>query len=130
MSAEQQVMLDTSVWVDALRGRTPTVVDAVRDLLREDRIVRCDVVGAELRVGLRDRERRKVLDLFSAVPNVAVDSGDWEAAGDLGASLRERGVTLPLTDLLVARVCLRHGLELFSLDAHFQHVEGLRLRRG
>jgi predicted nucleic acid-binding protein len=130
MSGEQQILLDTSVWVDALRGRTPTVVEAVRDLLREDRIVRCDVVGAELRVGLRDRERRKVLDLFSAVPNVAVDSADWEAAGDLGARLRERGVTIPLTDLLIARVCLRHGLELFSLDAHFQHVEGLKLRRG
>ena len=123
------VLLDTSVWVDALRGRTATVVEAVGDLLREDRVVRCDVVGAELRVGLRDRESRKVLDLFNAVPNVPVDSADWESAGDLGAHLRERGVTLPLTDLLVAQVCLRHKFELFSLDAHFQHIDGLKLRR-
>ncbi len=128
MSTEPKVLLDTSVWVDALRGRTPTVVQAVRELLREDRVVRCDVIGAELRVGLRESERRKVLGLFSGVPNVAVDSVDWEAAGDLGAKLREHGVTLPLTDLLVARVCLRHRLELFSLDGHFQRVEGLMLR--
>jgi predicted nucleic acid-binding protein len=130
MSDRPQVLLDTSVWVDALRGRTAAVVEAVGDLLREDRVVRCDVVGAELRVGLRDRERSKVLDLFNAVPNVPVDSADWESAGDLGASMRERGVTLPLTDLLVAQVCLRHEFELFSLDAHFQHIEGLKLRRG
>jgi len=129
MSDEPQVLLDTSVWVDALRGRTATVVEAVRDLLREDRVVSCDVVGAELRVGLRDRERRKVLDLFNAVPNVSVESADWEAAGDLGARLRLRGVTLPLTDLLVAEVCLRHEIELFSLDGHFEHVPGLKLRR-
>ncbi len=129
MSDRPKVLLDTSAWVDALRGRTASVVEAVGDLLREDRVVRCDVVGAELRVGLRDRERRKVLDLFNAVPNVPVDSTDWERAGDLGASLRRSGVTLPMTDLLVAQVCLRHGFELFSLDAHFQRIEGLRLRR-
>jgi predicted nucleic acid-binding protein len=128
MSREPKVLLDTSVWVDALRGRTPAVVQRVRDLLREDRVVRCDVVGAELRVGLRESERCMVLDLFGSVPNVPVDSIDWEAAGDLGARLRECGVTLPLTDLVVARVCLRHELELFSLDAHFRYIDGLKLR--
>jgi hypothetical protein len=121
------VMIDTCVWVDALRGRTPSAVGTLRRLLLGDRAVRCDVVTAELRYGLRSHERERVLGNFAAVPSLAVAPEDWEAAGDLGAGLRRQGVTLPLTDLLIARVCLRAGIELYTHDGHFRAIDGLRL---
>ncbi len=124
---EPRILIDTSVWVDALRGRRREVTEAVRDLVSNDRVVTCDVVVAELRLGLRENERARVLGFLDAVPRVGVDASDWDAAGDAGARLRTRGVTLPLTDLLIARVCLRHGFKLLASDDHFRSVEGLVL---
>jgi predicted nucleic acid-binding protein len=123
--AESPVMLDTCIWIDALRGRSQATVDAARRLLDEGLVVRCDVVTAELRYGLRLHERARVLPLLEAVPNVEVTSEDWNAAADLGAELRASGTTLPLTDLLVARVCLRRDARLWTTDGHFDAIDGL-----
>jgi len=116
------VLLDTCIWVDALRGRPEATVVEARRLLDEGLIVRCDVVSAELRFGLKSAERRKVLPLLEAVPNLAVTSDDWCAAADLGADLRAKGFTVPLTDLLVAVVSDRAHVKLWTTDAHFDAI--------
>jgi predicted nucleic acid-binding protein len=125
-STKGPVLLDTCIWIDALRGRSQATVDAARRLLDKGLVVRCDVVTAELRYGLRPHERNKVLPLLDAVPNVEVTSDDWAAAADLGADLRATGTTIPLTDLLVARVCLRAGARLWTNDGHFDGIGGLQ----
>lgn len=129
MDIVRPVLIDTSVWIDVFRGRTPVLAELVKRLLEEGTAALCDVVTAEIRIGLRQDERRKILSLLEAVPSVPVLSLDWAAAGDLGALHRARGQTLPLTDLLIAAVCLRNGLDLLTLDEHFKGIEGLRLVR-
>lgn len=47
------VLLGTSVWIDALRGRTAAVVARVRRLLNDDRAVTCGPVIYEIHRGLR-----------------------------------------------------------------------------
>ena len=126
MASSTPVLIDTSVWIDALRGRTPSLLAGVRELLAADRARRCDVVTAELRAGLRGHERAGFLEWFDAVPNLSVELRDWEQAGDLARSLRARGLTVPLTDLLVATLSLRHDVPVWTLDHHFDAVEGLR----
>lgn len=51
----------------------------------------------------------------------------WDAAGDLDASLRKKGVTIPPMDVLIARICLHHKVSLFTLDEHFRAVPGLQV---
>ena len=41
-------------------------------------------------------------------------------------SLRRQGRPIPTNDLWIAASCLEHGAVLFSLDAHFDQVDGLR----
>ena len=123
--AQAPILLDTCIWIDALRGRSTSVVATARRWLDEGLVVRCDVVTAELRYGLRPHERERVLPLLDAVPNLPVTSDDWSAAADLGAELRATGVTLPLTDLLVARVCLRSGARLCTTDGHFDDIPSI-----
>ena len=121
------VLLDTSVWIDALRGRTPAVVACVRRLLNDDRAVTCGPVIYEIHRGLRHGERDEVLSLFQAMHRITFEESDWEDAGTLDASLRSRGKSLPPMDVLVACLCLRLKLKLFSLDEHFKQVPGIVL---
>ena len=121
------VLLDTSVWIDAFQGKTPDIVAVVQGLLNDDRILTCGPVIFEIKRGLRPPERKKILPLFSALIRLSVDETVWDAAGDLDASLRKKGITIPPMDVIIAQVCLHHKVFLFTLDEHFRSVSGLKL---
>ncbi len=121
------VLLDTSVWIDAFQGKTPDIVAVVQGLLNDDRILTCGPVIFEIKRGLRPPERKKILPLFNALIRLSVDETVWDAAGDLDASLRKKGITIPPMDVIIAQVCLHHKVFLFTLDEHFRSVSGLKL---
>ncbi len=124
---ESRIMLDTSVWVDALRGKTRRITELTRVLLKEDRALTCAPVIFELRRGLRPLERERILPLIDAIPRLPVGDDIWDAAGDLAGSLRKKGVTLPPMDLLIAQVCIHQHVPLLTLDRHFRSIPGLDL---
>ena len=121
------VLLDTSVWIDAFQGKTPDIVAVVQGLLNDDRILTCGPVIFEIKRGLRPQERKKILPLFNALIRLSVDETVWDAAGDLDASLRKKGITIPPMDVIIAQICLHHKVFLFTLDEHFRSVSGLKL---
>jgi len=123
----ESVLLDTSVWIDALQGKTPHIVKITQELLNEDRILTCGPVIFEIKRGLRPPERKKILPLFDALIRLSVDETIWDAGGDLDASLRKKGITIPPMDVLIAQVCLHHKVFLFTLDEHFRSVPRLKI---
>jgi predicted nucleic acid-binding protein len=120
------VLLDTSVWIDALRGKTPHIVEATEKLLKDDRILICGPILFEIKRGLRPPDRKKILPLLDALIRLSVDETVWDAAGDLDVSLRKKGMTIPPMDLIIAQVCLHHKVSLFTLDEHFHSIPGLK----
>ena len=120
------VFLDTSVWIDALKGKTPLIVEATEKLLKDDRILICGPVLFEIKRGLRPPDRKKILPLFDALTRLSVDETVWDAAGDLDASLRKKGITIPPMDVIIAQVCLHHEVSLFTLDDHFHSIPRLK----
>ena len=123
----ESIMLDTSVWIDALRGKTPQSIAVTQALLNDDRIFTCGPVLFEIKRGLRPPDRKKILPLFDALIRLSVDESIWDAAGDLDASLRKKGITIPPMDAIIAQVCLHHEVSLFTLDEHFHSIPGLIL---
>ena len=111
------VLLDTSVWIDALRGKTPHIVEATEELLKDDRILICGPVLFEIKRGLRPPDRKRILP---------VDETVWDAAGDLDALLRKKGITIPPMDVIIAQICLHHKVAIFTLDEHFHSISGLK----
>jgi len=120
------VLIDTSVWIDALRGKTPHIVETTKELLKDDRILICGPVLFEIKRGLRPPDRKEILFLLDALIRLSVDEAVWDAAGDLDASLRKTGMTIPPMDIIIAQVCLHHKVSLFTLDEHFQSIPGLK----
>jgi predicted nucleic acid-binding protein len=126
-SSSESVLLDTSVWIDALRGRTPEIVALTRGLLNDDRILTCGPVIFEINRGLRLTERKRITSLFDALTRLPVEEKIWEQAGDLDVLLRRKGITIPPMDILIAQICRHHDVSLCTLDEHFSSVPGLKL---
>ncbi len=122
------VIIDTSVWVNALRVRNSPERHEVDDLLALDRARMVGIVLAEVIRGARDEgDYGRLLEELSAIDFVPETRATWTAAGRLLFELGQRGNRIPLPDALIAAHALEGGHEVYTLDGHFQGVPGLKL---
>ena len=122
------VVVDTSVWVDFLRGGRSRNAAAVEDLVRSGRAVTCGIVLAELLAGVKsDEQREQLSDALAGLDYVEMQEQTWRRAAELAAGLRSKGRTLPMSDLIVAAFALENDLSVFTRDNHFHHIPGLHL---
>ncbi len=118
------VLIDTSAWIDFFRGKQNPVTDAVQLALQLGLARLCGPVKAELLQGVKTKKEKQQLGImFDAVENLDTHEPDWEAAGNNLLTLRESGITLPLTDALIAVIAIRHKVQVLTLDQHFLHLK-------
>ena len=117
------VFIDTCIWVDYFRGHNHALCDAV-DTLILDRQACCNgMVLAELLYGVRGESEKQIIATALRALTIFSDDPDMcTQAGILGATLRKNGLTIPVTDCLIAAQCLKHDLPLLSHDRHFDSI--------
>ncbi len=123
------IALDTNTYVGFKRG-DPACVEV---FARAEQLLVSTVVLAELlsgfAFGAREAQNREELRLFLDSSRVAIQVASVATADAYAliyAALRRQGRPIPTNDLWIAASCLEHGAVLFSLDAHFDQVAGLR----
>jgi hypothetical protein len=122
------VIADTSVWIEYLKGGDDAARNALRGLIRSEQVALVGVVLAELLQGCRTREESgSILAQVTALRFLESDFSAWRRTGELSASLRSAGITLPLSDVLIAAIALEHTCHVYSLDPHFEKIPGLSL---
>jgi predicted nucleic acid-binding protein len=121
MSAK--ILIDTCAWVAFLRTGQGALADRVTQALSDDTAFMCGVSITELMQGARgDKEKQQLAFLFANVPCLPVEPSDWVTAGETLQALRLSGITLPLTDALIATIAKRNAVPVLTVDAHFQHL--------
>ncbi len=126
---ERSVLIDTSAWVDFFRGTSKTA-DVVAALVGKRQASICGVVAYELVQGAKsDEEAAHLTELLSALHYLEMTSESWILAGSISAGLRKKGITLPMSDILIGAIALERGIEVFTLDDHFDSIPGLRQYR-
>jgi predicted nucleic acid-binding protein len=89
-------LVNTSSWIEYLRGRDNAVAERVRDLMREDEAALCEMVLVELWNGARgDAEKRVLRDLQEVLPVLPINPAVWLAAMTPAGKCRDSGVTVP-----------------------------------
>lgn len=124
---ESNILIDTSAWVDFFRG-TSKIADAVAKLIEAGRVSICGVITYELIQGAKSAEEAAHLsEVLSALHYIEMTSNLWMKAGNMSAALRAKGLTLPMSDLLIGAIALELSLEVLTLDAHFTSIPGIKL---
>ncbi len=117
------VLVDTSAWVEYLRGTGSRHNVWVREaIVREDPLGWTDPILYELTAGVRRAERAiELRALLLRGPLLAVMGiQDWEDAARLYRTARARGITVRSTvDCLIAAVALRTASPVLALDRDF-----------
>jgi predicted nucleic acid-binding protein len=117
------IVVDSSVWIDFLRGRNAPHVRRLRALLGTDEIIIGDLMLCEVLQGLDSeraaREVEALLRRFEIVP-MAGAAIAVAAAGNFRSLLR-RGITIRKTiDLLIGTWCIENSRPLLHNDSDFR----------
>jgi predicted nucleic acid-binding protein len=122
------VIADTSVWIPFFNRSDSSEKAAIDLLIDADEVALVGVVLAELLQGCRTSSERNTLsDALLALPYYEVDQSTWLRVGDLSAALLRKGVTVPLSDLIIAALAIERDSRVYSLDTHFKRIPGLHL---
>lgn len=122
------VIVDTSVWIQALRVHASPERSEIDSLLESNTLVMVGPVLAEVLQGARTtREFEELRDQFVALPYLQESSQTWVMAGALSHQLRQRGKSVPLMDLLIAALALEHKHQVYTRDEHIRGISGLSL---
>jgi len=121
------ILADTSVWIEFFKQRSVTG-DSLEALIIQGSVRVCGVVLFELVQGVKSEvERSKILGTVSHLPYVEMTPYLWQKAGDLSSSIRKKGLTIPLSDILIAALAMEHNLTIFTLDGHFEQIPGVKI---
>lgn len=121
-----KILIDTSVWIDALNGKLNWQVEKLEQLIDEDAaIVLCPPVLQEILQGIRnDTDYKRVkhsLEGFDMLLSDPVEAA--YGAANLYRQARKKGITIRKSnDSLIAFYCLQHKAFLLHNDGDFDKL--------
>ena len=117
-------LVDTSSWIEYLRGRNSAVADRVRDLMHDDDAALCELVLVELWNGAQGEAEKRVLrELQEVSPLLPINAAVWLKAISVAQRCRGAGVTAPVADVVMAACAIHYGVEVEYCDAHFDAIK-------
>jgi hypothetical protein len=120
------IVVDTSVWIDILRGSDSAPASRCVELIEDGApIALTDVILTELLQGVRSEGDARLLERhMRAFPVLRLESlADFSLAAELYRTARRAGVTISKTiDCLIAAPCVRTGASLLHADADFDRL--------
>jgi predicted nucleic acid-binding protein len=115
-------VVDTSAWVDFLRGdlRAVSRVDA---LLANGEAALTGPVRAEVLSGARSSAQfERLRQLFDALPRLPDPPALWDRVAEYRFALARGGFQAEIVDLAIAVVALASGARLLTRDRDFQRI--------
>ena len=127
------VLVDSSVWSLALRrnttndampkaGEVIAIVNLLRDLIEDGRVVLLGAIRQEVLSGVRYKEQfARLQEYLRAFPDLELTTEDYELAAEFFNTCRSNGVQGSNTDFLLCAVAHRRGYSIFTTDKDFEN---------
>lgn len=123
------IVVDTSVWVTALRASRSATAATLNALLDADEIALALPVRLELLAGVARADRPRLKRAMAALPVVVPSEETWHLVERWIESAANAGQRFGVTDLLIAAVAHEIGALVWSLDADFERMARIDLVR-
>lgn len=123
-----KLILDTTAYVGFKRN----IVDMVNMIINADHIIFSPIVLGELMFGFRSGSKFKenISDLsrflvHESVTLVEIGKITADRFSRIATQLKRQGTPIPSNDMWIAAQAMEHGVELVTMDRHFEKIPGL-----
>ena len=114
------IVVDTSVWISALRRPAGQHGETLSSLLTADEVALPVPVRVELLSGAGRREQPRLRKALTGLPVLAITDDTWAM---VDRWIGEVGEAFSVPDLLIAAVAREIGALVWSLDGDFARME-------
>ena len=121
------IVVDTSVWILALRSASGPEAITLRSLLDADEVALAVPVRTELLMGARAADRKKLAKELKGLPLLYPTDESWRIIDAWTERASRAGMTFGIGDLLIGVLAADIGGLLWSLDSDFERMEKLKL---
>lgn len=121
------IVVDTSVWVEAIRRPKGATQFTLKELIDADEVGLALPVRLELMAGIAKKDRRAFGRALSGLPVLIPTEETWRLVEPWVAPAADKGQRFGVTDLLIAGLASEAGALVWSLDADFDRLEELGL---
>lgn len=116
------ILVDSNILIDYYRDRKSELARKIDSM----QIAICGVVKSEVLHGVKSNEEvDNILASFTTFDLLHTDEYDFEGVGLILKTLRENGLTVPLTDAMIAFSAMKYDIPLWTQDGHFRLIQGL-----
>jgi predicted nucleic acid-binding protein len=119
------LLLDSSVWIDAYRGRSTEATRFVGTRDEHEEIATTGIIFQEVLQGFREQSKYERMreTLWSTLILEPRELSTYDIAADLYRRARAAGLTIRSSnDCLIAAIALEHGALLVHNDRDFVHL--------
>ncbi len=122
-----KIIVDTSVWIEYLKNK-PTLAEKLdRQLLAGDIFTVGPVIAELLQGAKTEKDYRMLKNSIDGLPFIETSFENWALAGDISYKLRRKGITIPITDCVIAAVAIHNNASVMTYDRHFDNIPNLKL---
>ena len=120
-----RVLVDTTVWSEALRRKSSVPSPVANELARLVRSGAVEIIGPirqEILSGIRDHNQfERLRERLTPFADLRVTTSDFIDAASHYNLCMAKGVQATGVDMLICTIAIRDDLAIFTLDNDFQH---------
>jgi len=122
-------LLDTTVIIDCLRGRKKAV-DFLTKIAFDGSVVGCCAINtAEVYAGMRENEKLITKRFLDSLEYYEITRNSAELAGGYKREYTEKGITLSLSDVMIAAVAISNNLILVTDNLRHYPMPELNIKQ-
>ena len=116
------IIVDTSVWIEYLRGKNPEITHSLKTRLQKRKVVAISAVFGELPQGVKNKREREIVNGFwQNLPHVD-ETNLFIEAGQIANEYKLHNKGVGLIDSYILSAALRHDLPIWTLDKKLDRV--------
>lgn len=113
------VLVDTNVIIDYWDNPDENITK----IFANETIAICGIVQAELLHGANSQKDIDNIEKAIACFRILPYRNDWKHLGVMLYELRKSGLTMPVTDVMIAQICIENNVSILTNDKHFAMMQ-------
>ena len=114
------ILVDTNIFIDFWNNPS----EEITKIFAEEEIVICGIVRAELLHGaVSEKDFNNIVNLLNTFEELDMISSDWQLLGDYLYRLRKSGISVPISDAIIALIAIKNDVPVWTGDKHFSLIQ-------